>query len=321
MKNLDDSISDEALQEHFASCGKILWSKAWRYNNGRSKGYGFVCFSSFEEASKAVVTLNGSKLNGKYLYVAIAQHRESRFNPSQCQHSSTSSCPFISHPPYYIGLTHDLASVYQPARLGLSMENQGFQFLPAPLIYSPQKQIGTYFRPTDIFPHLKPAFYAPISLPMHPIMVYLPEETYYMQGRYVDDYYLNQRDLHPSRYEIGIKKTPNVQLQQPFAGGVKKSCSNTVPRVQQAMLSKLDTFDPQLRKSKILEFLCCNVETLEPKHASAVANMLLQMSSSKVQEILSKPRVLAKLVKETSAKGLRVEDQVAASKSPQLTES
>ncbi|XP_020599419.1 polyadenylate-binding protein 4-like isoform X2 [Phalaenopsis equestris] len=321
VKNLDDSISDEALQERFASCGKILWSKACRYGNGRCRGYGFVCFSSFEEASKAVVTLNGSKLNGKHLYVAIAQQRETCFNSSQCQRSSTFNCPFISHPPYYIELTHDVASVYQPCRIGLPMENRAFQHLTAaPLVYSPNEHVRPYLRPTDMIAPLRPTCHAPVNSPMNPIMVCLPQETFYMPEGYEDDYYLNQRYLHPSRYGKGIKKTQKVQLQQPSGNGVKRAFSNTVPRDQQALLSKLDKLDPQLRKSTILEFLYCNVPKLEPKHASAIANMLLEMSSTRIQEILSKPKVLAQLVKETTAKGQRVEDQVPASKAPQLTE-
>lgn len=79
----------------------------------------------------------------------------------------------------------------------------------------------------------------------------------------MDDYYLNQRNFQPSIYEKGIKRTQNVQFQQPNASGVKKACSNSVPRDQQAMLSKLDTLDPQLRKSKIMEFLHCNIQNLQ----------------------------------------------------------
>ena len=46
--------------------------------NGRSKGFGFVCFSTAEEATKAVTEMNGRIIDTKPLYVALAQRKEER---------------------------------------------------------------------------------------------------------------------------------------------------------------------------------------------------------------------------------------------------
>lgn len=60
VKNLDECIDDNKLQEIFSTCGKIVSAKVMRHDNGVSRSFGFVCFSSPGEAKKALNTLNGN---------------------------------------------------------------------------------------------------------------------------------------------------------------------------------------------------------------------------------------------------------------------
>ncbi|XP_071374569.1 polyadenylate-binding protein 1-like isoform X2 [Centroberyx affinis] len=77
VKNLDDGIEDERLRKEFAPYGTITSAKVMT-DAGQSKGFGFVCFSSPEEATKAVTEMNGRIVATKPLYVALAQRKEER---------------------------------------------------------------------------------------------------------------------------------------------------------------------------------------------------------------------------------------------------
>ncbi|XP_053677140.1 polyadenylate-binding protein-like [Anopheles nili] len=75
VKNLDDTIDDERLRKEFAPYGTITSAKVI-LDEGRSKGFGFVCFSALDEATKAVTEMNGRIVGSKPLYVALAQRKE-----------------------------------------------------------------------------------------------------------------------------------------------------------------------------------------------------------------------------------------------------
>uniref|UniRef100_A0A672FB14 RRM domain-containing protein n=1 Tax=Salarias fasciatus TaxID=181472 RepID=A0A672FB14_SALFA len=66
-------MDDGKLKELFSRYGKRV-----RFNlhsGERCKGFGFVCFSSPEEASKAMKEMNGRVLGTRALYVVLAWAR------------------------------------------------------------------------------------------------------------------------------------------------------------------------------------------------------------------------------------------------------
>ncbi|XP_056155474.1 polyadenylate-binding protein 1A-like, partial [Lampris incognitus] len=77
VKNLDDDLDDERLRKEFSPFGTIISAKVMT-EGGRSRGFGFVCFSSPEEATKAVTEMNGRIVAAKPLFVTLAQHKKER---------------------------------------------------------------------------------------------------------------------------------------------------------------------------------------------------------------------------------------------------
>ena len=75
---LSYGTDEDRLQEVFGPFGKIINLRIVRNNDesGSSKGFGFITFSSEEEAN-AALSLDRSKLDGRFIGVKIA------FDPSK----------------------------------------------------------------------------------------------------------------------------------------------------------------------------------------------------------------------------------------------
>jgi polyadenylate-binding protein len=86
VKNIADEVDDEGLRERFSDYGNITSAKVMTDpETGKSKGFGFVCFSTPDEATKAVSEMNQQLFHGKPLYVALAQRKEVRRTTLEAQ--------------------------------------------------------------------------------------------------------------------------------------------------------------------------------------------------------------------------------------------
>jgi len=113
IKNLEDDIDDEKLRAEFEPFGTITSCKVMCDEKGTSKGFGFVCFSSPDEATKAVAEMNNKIIGTKPLYVSLAQRREVRRqqlesqiaqrNQIRLQQAAAAGLPggYINGPMYY----------------------------------------------------------------------------------------------------------------------------------------------------------------------------------------------------------------------------
>jgi len=88
VKNLSDQIDDTRLREEFSKFGTIQSCKVMPDHQNKSRGFGFVCFSSQEEATKAMTEMNGRMFDNKPLYVALAQRKDVRRQQLEAQYAA-----------------------------------------------------------------------------------------------------------------------------------------------------------------------------------------------------------------------------------------
>jgi len=95
VKNLSDDVDDEWLRQEFGQFGTIVSSKLMIDEKGNSRGFGFVCFSQPEEATKAVTELNGRIIGQKPIWVSLAQSKEVRRAQLEAQRSMGLGVPGV----------------------------------------------------------------------------------------------------------------------------------------------------------------------------------------------------------------------------------
>lgn len=87
VKNLDENVTDDMLRDEFATMGTITSARVMKdLKTTRSKGFGFVCYSTPEEATRAVNEMNGKLIGNKPIFVALAQRKEVRRAQLEAQH-------------------------------------------------------------------------------------------------------------------------------------------------------------------------------------------------------------------------------------------
>jgi RNA recognition motif-containing protein len=75
--NLAYSTTEESLRARFSEFGNVVGTTVVIDRmSGRSRGFGFVEFSSPEEGQKAIESLNGADLDGRAIVVNPARERE-----------------------------------------------------------------------------------------------------------------------------------------------------------------------------------------------------------------------------------------------------
>uniref|UniRef100_A0A8C3DFY0 Polyadenylate-binding protein n=1 Tax=Corvus moneduloides TaxID=1196302 RepID=A0A8C3DFY0_CORMO len=271
VKNLDDGIDDERLRKEFSPYGTITSAKVMT-EGGRSKGFGFVCFSSPEEATKAVTEMNGRIVSTKPLYVALAQRKEERKAILTNQYMQR------------------LATM---------------RALPGPLLGSFQTPPG-YFLPPMPQPQTRAAFYGPSPVvPVRPatrwsaqpsrppsnigtqtVSTRLPSSSALPRGAQQYKYSSSARNMQPMGHmppmvapQVG-EPAVHVQGQEPLTA------------------SLLAAAPPQEQKQMIGERLYPLIHVMHPALAGKITGMLLEIDNSELLLLLESPDSLRSKIEE-----------------------
>lgn len=307
VKNIDDNVNDDDLREHFSVCGKITSAKLMRDQKGISKGFGFVCFSTPDEASKAVNTFHGYMFHRKPLYVAIAQRKEDRQAQLQLHYAQRMaglagpSTPVIpgGYPP-----------LYYTAPPGVIPPRQGLMYQPLGL--------RTGWRANNLVPPTRPAFQpSPI-----PLMPNTPRQHRQNRGR--TNGHIPQGGGHSTSFMPHLQQptqpviSPKDSINQQRAGqakyvpngrshemskgsGIPSAASNSVGTGSQGsemLSSMLAAASPEQQKQILGEHLYPLVQKQKPDLAAKITGMLLEMDNSELLLLLESPESLAAKVEE-----------------------
>uniref|UniRef100_A0A8C7GHT6 Polyadenylate-binding protein n=1 Tax=Oncorhynchus kisutch TaxID=8019 RepID=A0A8C7GHT6_ONCKI len=292
VKNLDDGLDDERLRKEFSPFGTITSAKVMM-EGGRSKGFGFVCFSSPEEATKAVTEMNGRIVATKPLYVALAQRKEERQAHLTNQYMQRMATvrpvpnpvlnPYQPAPPsgYFMAAipqTQNRAAYYST--------NQLAQLLPLSPFLSPP---------------LFPLFLLSPSTPLSPPPLPPPSPATQALGQRPAGAAAAAAPVRMPQYKYaaGVRNPqqhmasqPQVPMQQPAVH---------VQGQEPLTASMLAAAPPQEQKQMLGERLFPLIQNMHPSLAGKITGMLLEIDNSELLHMLESPESLRSKVDEAVA--------------------
>ncbi|XP_054840311.1 polyadenylate-binding protein 1 isoform X1 [Eublepharis macularius] len=315
VKNLDDGIDDERLRKEFSPFGTITSAKVMM-EGGRSKGFGFVCFSSPEEATKAVTEMNGRIVATKPLYVALAQRKEERQAHLTNQYMQRMASvravpnpvinPYQPAPPsgYFMAAipqTQNRAAYYPTSQLA--------QLRPSPRWTAQGARPHPFQNMTGA---IRPAAPRPPFSTMRPASSQVPRV---MSTQRVAN--TSTQTMGPRPAAAAAAATPAVRAvpQYKYAAGVRNPQQhlNTQPQVamQQPAVhvqgqepltaSMLAAAPPQEQKQMLGERLFPLIQAMHPTLAGKITGMLLEIDNSELLHMLESPESLRSKVDEAVA--------------------
>lgn len=311
VKNIDDSVTEDFLKETFANYGTITSARLAKGEDGVSKGFGFICFTSPEEATNALTNLNGKPLNGKPITVTLHQRKEVRR-----AHLASIMAPRSRFPGSPQGMPYGgVPMMYGPGMRG------PFPMIPGMMQRGPPRGPMANFRQQQMYPmpsYGVPNMQMPQNMKGRPGQVQMPPQAQMGQPQ---GGHIPRSRTHPGvapgrgipggRGQLGMQPMPAMPGPRVNVAGMQytKQARNQPPQAQgQNMLSQnsvtdlpagdpllpdfLANLDPQRQKNAIGERLYPLIYSTQSNLAGKITGMLLEMDNGELLHLLDTPEAL-----------------------------
>lgn len=298
VKNLPDDVDDQQLSQEFSKFGSITSAKVMKDSTGNSKGFGFICFSTSDEATRAVTEMNNKMFFGKPLYVALHQRKEHRRAMLEQQFNARMKMGGAMQP--------------IPAQYGAQVGPVGpmmmpkFPQNPQAMMYPPQAAVATnpmmaarrwqpvpqMMRPAINF-HLMPVNTRPGAGPQQMANVGMMQQQQPQQR--------GPRQNRPQRQNMnqqgqpGIKYADNVRNRQPQGDAAAPVATAEVAAVESveaqandesSIIKALAAAPEDMKKQIIGERLFPLIHAQQPGLAGKITGMLLEMDNGELIHLL-----------------------------------
>ncbi|KAF9282924.1 Protein phosphatase PP2A regulatory subunit B [Mortierella alpina] len=304
VKNLDDEIDDEKLRQEFSVYGVITSAKVMRDEKpiegeesakGASKGFGFVCFSSPDEATKAVTEMNGRMIGSKPIYVALAQRKEVRKSQLEAQMAQRSQIRMQQMPGQMPGGMYP-PQLFYPGPGGFPPQGRG-------MVYP--GQAGMVPRPRWVNPNQPQQMHPGAPMPGYPMGQGFPPMG---QGRPRGQ---GPRSQSQRGGAAGQQGRPQGLPQQGPAGaprgapgagrggytrgaGQARAANGPAAAASAAPAADANTLtaaalaaaDPDQQKQMVGEHLYPKIAERQPDYAGKITGMLLEMDNGELLHLL-----------------------------------
>ncbi|KAF0698256.1 Aste57867_11113 [Aphanomyces stellatus] len=302
VKNLDDQLNDEELREAFSAVGTITSCRIMRDPAGNSRGFGFVCFATPEEATKAVTDMSGKLISGKPIYVALAQRKEVRRAQLEAQHAQQRATGMV------VGR-------------GMPMQHQPPMYGAAPMFYAQPNQMPPQARQGFVYPQQMmprggmprgPMPYRQPGVPGGPAGYGMPQYGMPMQGQRQPRGRRpqgppgqmagppGQANPNANRNRNNFKYTANARNQPPAQEQAPLQPAG-VPQMEPLTSAALAAASPGMQKNMIGERLFPLIHRSQPELAGKITGMLLEMDNGELLHLLESPDALDAKIAEALA--------------------